>query len=955
MTLQASPALPRPSKSRAAAIKAGSPTPQHAIMELKHRILTALGKLADRDTQQIAVDELDKVVDTLSADCVSVCLSCLYDSEMQQKSVVKKECVRLFGSLASTHGDLITPHLPKIIGSIMRRLRDPDSSVRDACVDVMGVLSSRMISSPPSPSSPIQENGAQNASSSTSTPALALATFSKPLFDALSEQNKSVQTGAAMSLARVIESAKDPPLGAMSRLCPRICKFMSNPNFVARPALLAVIGSLSQVGALGQAQLTMVMPCVHEALENSDWATRKAAAETLGHISTNPGYSLASFRELTLSNLESCRFDKVKPVRDSVLDAIQLWKSLPGTEVETSGVASKNDGPEITNTTEKSLSPTPSEKSLGAGGSPGNGKKLQVTAEIRPSRLPKLSPEKPSAAIKKRSPALTDKKVNPDFFQKLSARNTDDWDIQVAVPRKGSLPMVGAPQVDAKNADVKEVAMQKCPERSLSSAEQLFQGVERYTAGNCLVSDDEGECLHKDVLLNDRSLTLSNEKRQMFKMSQVKGETILGDRVLKKDVAYEDWEGREHRRGSSNVDASKESTDFNETINVHSIQKQLFQLDQQQLSLLQMVQEFIVSSQETMSALQSRVRQLENIVEEMACDPDVSTRRATNGSVIEMPSGERIVGSGFTNPDSGRNVHPVSDREPASEHMSARAGAVRNSLYKIPSDPPDEWNDYTFGNPRSRSAGAYMFDSGPLSQQRSNGGPGDLPTEDSRVERTVMRRVWDKVAQPGLGRRGEGPSARSVWQASKDEETLAAIRVAGEDVEISDVEAQLANLHSASGRALHNFDGQVKSQWSQWSSILEFVLAGDMESAYTEVLCTEDVIMLVKLMSKTGPVLDQLTANTASEVLHAVAQLLQQQNYVDFCVAWIQQVADMVVNDGADCLEISEDAKKELLLGLQESMGTNMLDDCSGTSVEQVLQLLMDAWSFNSELCGTQL
>jgi hypothetical protein len=241
-------------------------------MDLKQRILASLAKLSDRDTQQIGLEELEKLMESITApDSVSVCLSCLYDSEMQQKSVVKKECVRLFGSLASSrHADLLVPHLVKIIASVMRRLRDPDTSVRDACVDSISVLSSRMLSSMPSSSAPIpssdssspleKENGAQNtppspspspsSSSSSSASSVTLATFTKPLFDALSEQNKSVQTGAAMCLARVIESAKPPPIGPMARLCPRICKFMSNPNFLARPALLAVLGSLSQVSTL---------------------------------------------------------------------------------------------------------------------------------------------------------------------------------------------------------------------------------------------------------------------------------------------------------------------------------------------------------------------------------------------------------------------------------------------------------------------------------------------------------------------------------------------------------------------------------------------------------------------------------------------------------------------------------------------------------------------------------
>ena len=55
----------------------------------------------------------------------------------------------------------------------------------------------------------------------------------------------------------------------------------------------------------------LVMPCVHEALESSDWATRKAAAETLTRVGNNLGPALLSFRSATLQVLESCRFDKV--------------------------------------------------------------------------------------------------------------------------------------------------------------------------------------------------------------------------------------------------------------------------------------------------------------------------------------------------------------------------------------------------------------------------------------------------------------------------------------------------------------------------------------------------------------------------------------------------------------------------------------------------------------------
>lgn len=75
--------------------------------------------------------------------------------------------------------------------------------------------------------------------------------FVKPLFEAMIEQNKGVQSGAAMCLAKMVECASDPPVGAFQKLCSRVCKLLNNPNFLAKAALLPVVGSLSQVRSCG--------------------------------------------------------------------------------------------------------------------------------------------------------------------------------------------------------------------------------------------------------------------------------------------------------------------------------------------------------------------------------------------------------------------------------------------------------------------------------------------------------------------------------------------------------------------------------------------------------------------------------------------------------------------------------------------------------------------------------
>ena len=149
---------------------------------------------------------------------------------------------------------------------------------------------------------------------------------------------------------------------------------------------------------------------------------------------------------------------------------------------------------------------------------------------------------------------------------------------------------------------------------------------------------------------------------------------------------------------------------------------------------------------------------------------------------------------------------------------------------------------------------------------------------------------------------GEGPSARSIWQASKDEATLAAIRVAGgEDGRLKAPEGLKAitseRTHLSSEvkqevmRHKTVVGGQGKSPfWSLWARAAEFLRSGDVDSAYVEVLCAGDELLLVRLMSRTGPVLEQLSNGTAQELLGTIILLMLDQSFLDVIIPWLQQV-----------------------------------------------------------------
>lgn len=202
--------------------------PQQLIFELKHQVVIALNKLADRDTYQIGADELERIAENLMPEGLVPFLSCVIDTDSEQKSAVRKECVRIMGTLARIHGSLLTPHLGKIVGSIIKRLKDPDSVVRDACVEAVVALSLKL-------SSCGDESGG------------IFVVLVKPLFEALGDQNRQVQSGSALCLAGVIDNANNPPVALLMRMLTRVIKFLKSQNFMAKPALIDLVRSLIQV------------------------------------------------------------------------------------------------------------------------------------------------------------------------------------------------------------------------------------------------------------------------------------------------------------------------------------------------------------------------------------------------------------------------------------------------------------------------------------------------------------------------------------------------------------------------------------------------------------------------------------------------------------------------------------------------------------------------------------
>ncbi|KAK8313038.1 hypothetical protein V6Z12_D01G082800 [Gossypium hirsutum] len=823
-----------------------------AMVEQKQRILTSLSKLSDRDTYQIAVEDLETIIQSISHESLPMLLNCLFDSSNDPKPAVKKESLRLLSVLCNCHGELAASHLAKIVAHVVKRLKDADSGVKDACRDSIGALSGQYLKG---------ENGGT-----------VVGLFVKPLFEAMGEQNKGVQSGAATCMAKMVECASDPPLAAFHKLCPRICKLLNNQNFLAKASLLPVVASLSQVGVIAPQSLEPLLQSIHECLGSTDWATRKAAADALSALVLHSSNLIADRASSTITLLEDCRFDRIKPVRDAMTEALQLWKKIAGKGDD--GAADYQKA-----------------SSRGKGGS---------------------IPEKAVVILKKKAPALTDKELNPEFFQKLESRGSGDLPVEVIVPRRycNSSNMKGEEESEPHDPDAR---------RRLNCLRNS-QTDDIHASSNC--KDHNMERGAADV----------GDKWPEEKINGKYLRTKAFEADGRIDVNQREQSG--NHLGCSKVDGQSEGSFISNKGNWLAIQRQLLQLERQQANLMNMLQDFMGGSHHSRVTLENRVRGLERIVEDMARDLSISSGRSGNFMPGFEGSSNRPLGkyNGFSDYSSKFNGQIPYGERFAQSDRTAPGGRGRGPSWR--SEISDDWDFPAFGASRN----------GQIASRRdpaSSGLDGRSPKSEHESDQVGGRRAWDKG--PGPVRLDEGPSARSVWQASKDEATLEAIRVAGEDSGASRTGCAPELIAEAVGD--DNVGPERDPIWTSWSNAMHALQVGDMDSAYAEVLSTGDDLLLIKLMDRSGPVVDQLSNELANEALHAILQFLLEQDLFDICLSWIQQLVEVVLENGPDALGISMELKKELLLNLHEAASTlDPPEDWEGVAPDQLLLQLASTW-----------
>ncbi|KAG8459307.1 hypothetical protein KFE25_014152 [Diacronema lutheri] len=270
--------------------------------QLRHRLLAALSRLEDRATQPSTWAELCALARDAQPDDVSTFLDVLTKTNRHHSQLAQREAVRLLTVLADAHAGAFAAHAPRVVSSLIARIRDKESGrdVRDAVIGAVGDLVR------------------------TVAPRLgSAAPFFNPLLGALGEQVEATQATAAACLSAALRAAG--PLGddVAARLHGALLRLLHHGALRAQPALLAAAGAfLTASGDAARPYAPSLTAPLLAACTAAEFATRKAAAEVVALAIVAHARALAPQSSKLLAALGALKADKSNVVRAAAARAL---------------------------------------------------------------------------------------------------------------------------------------------------------------------------------------------------------------------------------------------------------------------------------------------------------------------------------------------------------------------------------------------------------------------------------------------------------------------------------------------------------------------------------------------------------------------------------------------------------------------------------------------------------
>ena len=235
----------------------------------------------------------------MDSDRITLTLNCLSESNDHQKSTAKKETVRVMGVMAEVLEDRLIDFLPRMIGLITKRLKDNDMQINVACSETMATII-----------------GATMRGQTIDQAYKHLSTIFRTFFGMFAGKTKEAQIGAAMCIAKVIQTSPVECLYYMiDEIMFKLVELLRWPACKAQLQVLEAILSLLLAVEENTEKLrkngVVLLPAVEENLNNPDWTVRKIAIEVIYTLSVLVPEVLSANKGNLMESLNTLRFDKV--------------------------------------------------------------------------------------------------------------------------------------------------------------------------------------------------------------------------------------------------------------------------------------------------------------------------------------------------------------------------------------------------------------------------------------------------------------------------------------------------------------------------------------------------------------------------------------------------------------------------------------------------------------------
>ena len=226
-----------------------------------------------------------------------------------------KEYIKVYGIASEIFEESLIPFLPKVLSQIQQKLKESDvQEIHNAYAESIGVILHNVL------------KNIQNIDEATEL----LTTFLKMVFTNLNQPGKIVQSGAALWLTKIIQNAPVEALKLkLEDLWQGLLEILNSTNCRAHTQILeSLISLLLSVERDFEPFAGNFLPILLEWMGLSEWHTRKIGIDVMYTIAAILGDVIAPYTKEILEVLNHWKFDKMKPVREAAIEAINLIKDL---------------------------------------------------------------------------------------------------------------------------------------------------------------------------------------------------------------------------------------------------------------------------------------------------------------------------------------------------------------------------------------------------------------------------------------------------------------------------------------------------------------------------------------------------------------------------------------------------------------------------------------------------